>query len=322
MDQQGENMILKSEELWNSTVVVNEMSINQTDFIDCAGIAWPPSSFPIIPLRGSNPSQFFPKDGDGFRAGKTEWDAFSIAIFVARNIPTNKNQVLAIELGASAAPWALTFVKHSSASTDLFVNTIAIEAGNVKKITQLFWSRNGLKFKKIHGLSKFTFKGERFKSVFLRGIATNKKGKMYFPKVDISKDNGATGAKELSNLDRRGKIRFNRVRAIDALELIESQPEVCLLHMDVQGAEVEIMQDPRFGAAMKRVQVILIGTHSVLADELAEAIDGRYGLTLVTGNRMKPGGPSGEWPVDGEFLFISEEVKNLLTKSGLLLSKK
>jgi hypothetical protein len=102
--------------------------------------------------------------------------------------------------------------------------------------------------------------------------------------------------------------------------LIQEQDEVCLLHMDVQGAEFEIMQDPRLGASMKNVQVLLIGTHSVLADELAEAIDGNYGLTLVAGNRMKPGGPNGESPVDGEFLFISESVKNILTKSGLLLS--
>jgi hypothetical protein len=64
----------------------------------------------------------------------------------------------------------------------------------------------------------------------------------------------------------------------------------------------------------------MIGTHSVLADELAEEIDGRYGLTLVAGNRMKPVGPNGEWPVDGEFLFINNEVKNLLTRAGLLLS--
>jgi hypothetical protein len=313
-------MILKSQELWDITVMANVISFNQVDFIDCAGIAWPPGSFPIIPLRESHPRRFFPKDGDGFRAGKTEWDALSIAIYVARNNPANKNHVLAIELGASAAPWALTFVKHASVATDRFVNTIAIEAGNVKKITRIFWSRNGLKFSKELGMSKFVFKGERFNSIFLRGIATNKKGKMFFPKVDISKDNGATGAKELSKLDRRGKIRFNRVRAIDTLELIQEQDEVCLLHMDVQGAEVEIMQDPRFGASMKNVQVLLIGTHSVLADELAEAIDGNYGLTLVAGNRMKPGGPNGEWPVDGEFLFISESVKNILTKFGLLLS--
>jgi hypothetical protein len=313
-------MILKSQELWDATVMANTISFNQVDFIDCAGIAWPPGSFPIIPLRESNPRRFFPKDGDGFRAGQTEWDALSIAILVARNNPSNKNHVLAIELGASAAPWALTFVTHASVTTDRFVNTIAIEAGNVKKITRFFWSRNGLKFSTELGMSKFVFKGERFNSIFLRGIATNKKGKMFFPKVDISKDNGATGAKELSKLDRRGKIRFNRVRAIDTLELIQEQDEVCLLHMDVQGAEVEIMQDPRFGASMKNVQVLLIGTHSVLADELAEAIDGNYGLTLVAGNRMKPGGPNGEWPVDGEFLFISESVKNILTKSGLLLS--
>jgi FkbM family methyltransferase len=107
---------------------------------------------------------------------------------------------------------------------------------------ELAGNYNGLKFSKQLGISKFVFKGERFNSTFLRGIATNKKGKMFFPKVDISKDNGATGAKELSKLDRRGKIRFNRVRAIDTLELIQEQDEVCLLHMDVQGAELNIIK--------------------------------------------------------------------------------
>jgi hypothetical protein len=311
-------MILKSEELWNATVMACSIPLNQTDFIDCAGIAWPPSSFPIIPVREGNSSRFFPKDGDGFRAGRIEWEAFSISVFVAKNNLLTKNQVLAIELGASAAPWALTFVKYVLASTNHYVNTIAIEAGNVKKITRLFWSRNGLKFEKITGLFRFTFKGKRFNSVFLRGVATNKNGKMFFPKVDISKDNGAAGAEELSQLDTRGKIRFNRVRAIDTLNLIQAQGEVCLLHMDVQGAEVGIMQDPRFGATMQKVQVLLIGTHSVLADELAEALDGKHGLTLIAGNRMKTGGSNGEWPVDGEFLFINGAVKKILIESGML----
>jgi hypothetical protein len=311
-------MILKSEELWNATVMASSIPLSQTDFIDCAGIAWPPSSFPIIPAREGNSSLFFPKDGDGFRAGKIEWEALCISVFVSKNNLFSKNQVLAIELGASAEPWALTFVKHVLASTNNYVNTIAIEAGNVKKITRLFWSRNDLKFKKITGLSRFTFKGERFKSVFLRGVATNKSGKMFFPKVDISKDNGAAGAEELSQLDRRGKIRINRVRAIDTLNLIQAQVEVSLLHMDVQGAEVGIMQDPRFGAAIQKVQVLLIGTHSVLADELAEDLDGKHGLTLIAGSRMKTGGSNGEWPVDGEFLFINEEVKKILIESGIL----
>jgi hypothetical protein len=145
---------------------------------------------------------------------------------------------------------------------------------------------------------------------------------MFFPKVNVSLDNGATGSTSLSRLDRRGKIGFNRVRAIDTLELVQNLPEVTLIHIDVQGSEVEIMQDPRFGESFKNVNVILIGTHSVLADELAEAMDGKHGLTLISGNRMKPGGPNGEWPVDGEFLFVNEGTLNLLLDSGYLYAKK
>jgi len=311
-------MILNSEELWNATIMTSGIAPSTIDFADCAGISWPPNSFPVIPPKGEYQGPFYPKEGDGFRAGKIEWDALAISIFLARNSKPLNETVLAIELGASAAPWALTFLKHVMATTNRHVTTIAIEAGNVKKITQLFWSRNDLRYRKTFGLSKFTFRGKQFISIFLKGIATNSKGKMYFPKVNISKDNGATGARHLSKLDRRGKLRFSRVPAIDTLQLIEEQNKVFLLHMDVQGAEVEIMQDPRFGACIHKVQVLLIGTHSLVADEIAEGIDGKYGLTLLAGSRMKPGGPNGEWPVDGEFLYVNQEALVALSDAGFL----
>jgi hypothetical protein len=142
---------------------------------------------------------------------------------------------------------------------------------------------------------------------------------MFFPKVNISKDNGAAGAKILTQLDRRGKIGFHRVKAIDVLEMVKMHSKVSFLHMDVQGSEVEIMQDPRFGTSLKNVEVLLIGTHSEEADRLAQDIDGKYGFTLIAGNPMKPGGPNGEWPIDGEFLLVSENAKNTLIDAGLLI---
>jgi hypothetical protein len=312
-------MFLKSEELWNQTIMLSSLEKNEVDFIDCAGTAWPPGTFPIIPARTKNSEMFFPSDGDGFRAGKIEWDALAISIYLAINeSKSDKNQVCAIELGASAAPWVLTFTKHILALSNAYVNTIAIEAGEVKKITRLFWKSNGLKFKNTTGIGKFSFKGDKFTSVFIRGIATNKTGKMFFPKVDISKDNGAAGAKILTQLDRRGKIGFSQVKAIDVLEMIKMYSKVSFLHMDVQGSEVEIMHDPRFGTSLKNVEVLLMGTHSEEADQLAKSIDGKYGFTLIAGNPMKPGGPNGEWPVDGEFLLVSETAKNTLIKTGML----
>jgi hypothetical protein len=312
-------MFLKSEELWNQTIMLSELEENEVDFIDCAGTAWPPKTFPIIPARSKDSRRFFPRDGDGFRAGKIEWDALAISIYLAINEnKSDRNQVWAIELGASAAPWVLTFVKHTLALSNACVNTIAIEAGDVKNITQLFWKSNGLKFRNTIRIGKFSFIGDRFTSIFIRGIATNKTGKMYFPKVDISKDNGAAGAKILTQLDRRGKIGFNRVKAIDVLEMVKTYSKVSFLHMDVQGSEVEIMQDPRFGTSFKNVEVLLMGTHSEEADRLAQDIDGKYGFTLIAGNPMKPGGPNGEWPVDGEFLLVSESALNTLIRAGML----
>lgn len=312
-------MFLKSEELWNQTIMLSVLDKNKLDFIDCAGTAWPLGTFPIIPARSKDSKRFYPSDGDGFRAGKIEYDALAISVYLAINEnKSDGNQVCAIELGASASPWVLTFAKHTLSLSNARVNTIAIEAGKVKKITQLFWRRNGLKFRTTTGIGRFSFKGERFTSVFIRGIATNKTGKMFFPKVDISKDNGAAGAMILTQLDRRGKIGFNQVKAIDVLEMLKMCSKVSFLHMDVQGSEVEIMQDPRFGTSLKNVEVLLMGTHSEEADRLAQDINGKYGFTLIAGNPMKPGGPNGEWPVDGEFLLVSQSALNTLIKAGML----
>lgn len=162
-------MILKSRELWNATIMATEIAFNETDFVDCAGIVWPPNSFPIIPSRETHAKRFFPKDGDGFRAGRIEWDALVISLFVAQKNSKTQKQVLAMELGASAAPWSLTFVKYVNALTDCFANTIAIEAGNVKKTTRNFWSRNELQFNRRQGCSHFVFQGQNFRSTFLGG---------------------------------------------------------------------------------------------------------------------------------------------------------
>ena len=89
--------------------------------------------------------------------------------------------------------------------------------------------------------------------------------------------------------------------------------------MDIQGAEVDLMLDKRFGLLVKKISILLIGTHSNEGDNLAMSLDGQHELILLSSNAMKPTGPDGEWPVDGEFLFINKNlVENLLADRILI----
>lgn len=305
-------MKVDRERVWRESIGGKPIPYSGDLFSDCAGIFWPNGVFPFVPPANfqKTSSLAFPSNGDGFRAGAIEWEAMALAVYLAkkRGQSCTGGKAVAIELGASGAPWMLTFLKHLYPLASLNIKTVAIEAGNVYKLTRRFWEIQSIDFRVSRKRSSFSFWSENFESTFLRGIVASQTGKMYFPRVDISKDNGANAARKLSMLDRRGKRGFNKVKTYDVFKIIQEFSDITFLHMDIQGAEVELLKDSRFGEVIKRVSIMLIGTHSPEADNLVRGLDGKFGLTLISGLEMKPGEGS-TWPVDGEFLLINDSAK-------------
>lgn len=312
------NLEIDIVETWSQILDKAKRAFNHdhSKFHDWTGIFWGPDEFPIVP-HPTEAKFELPLNGDGFRAGRVEWEAFGIAYHLAKS--ENLGKFVAIELGASAAPWMLTFVKHLP--ENLNMHTVAVEAGKVNNLTKNFWSNNGIEYqykRKLHG---FHFSGAHFQAEFIRALATSEDGWAWFPKVDISKDNGAKGDKSLASLDRRGGRRASLIRRVNVGRLMKRYSNINFLHMDVQGAEEEIIQDIEFINQLNKVEVMLIGTHSTSADSIAEALTKRSCMTLLASTPMKPGGPNGEWPVDGEFLFVNRSVISKLRNDSILIGQ-
>lgn len=283
-------------------------------YTDWVGIVWPNSSFPAIP-DPSLSSDAFPYDGDAFRAGQIEWEAFGFAVAIAKISLHDK--ATAVELGSSASPWALAFTKFLR---DLkMVETISIEAGDIRKLARMFWRLNKLDFKVRKNFKNFSFRGHNFAAFFVRGLATNNSKKYYFPNVNVGQDNGATGASEVANLDFRGLKKATKINGIDVFKKLEALKNIDFLHMDIQGSEIDIMLDPRFESLVGKTSVILIGTHSAIADNLARELDLKFGLHLVSFVQSQPGTSDGKWPVDGEFFFLNYNAFQLSQESRLFL---
>ena len=305
-------MKINYEEIWSS--LRQRIGSNPIYYTDWVGILWPNSSFPAIP-DPSLSSDSFPYDGDAFRAGRIEWEAFGFAIAIAKN--TLNDKATAIELGSSASPWALAFTKSLRELKE--VETVSIEAGDVQKLASMFWKVNNLNFKVKRKLKSFSFNGVNFTAVFYRGLATNNSKKYFFPKVDVGQDNGATGSSDLANLDYRGLKKATKISGIDVFSKLKNYSNVDFLHMDIQGSEVEIIQDSRFETLAYLTSVILIGTHSAKADTLAHELDGKFGLNLISFEESQPGAADGKWPVDGEFFFLNDKAFKLSKRLGLFI---
>jgi hypothetical protein len=283
-------------------------------YTDWIGIVWPDSSFPAIPIPSLSSTEL-PFNGDSFRAGQVEWEAFGFSIALAKSNPTAT--ATAIELGSSASPWALGFIKVLVSEKE--IETLSIEAGDVKALAKKFWEANHLFFKIKRRRKKFIFTGEKFTASFIRGLATNNSNSYFFPNVDVGRDNGATGASELASLDFRGLNKATKIKGIDVFEQVKKFESIDLLHMDIQGSELDLMLDPRFKSLAKKTKVMLIGTHSRQADILAHTLTKDYGLNLISFKESQPGTVDGKWPVDGEFFFLNDEALKISKNIGLFL---
>jgi hypothetical protein len=77
---------------------------------DWIGNRWPPGSFPLLPDAATWADPVTPAAGDGFRAGAAEWAGIALAVHLGRAT----GRLNMVELGASQAPWCLSWVRSLS----------------------------------------------------------------------------------------------------------------------------------------------------------------------------------------------------------------
>lgn len=168
---------------------------------------------------------------------------------VLHSLETAGSSYAIAELGASFAPWAC------------FAGVLALRTGRSDvKLVAVEASR--LFFDLIPGhLALNGIDASCCDIKLTHGAIASERGVLYFPKATSASDNGGQAVDVPSKTDYVGrKVDFEEVQAYPIEDVLH--PGVTdLLHVDVQGAELEVLSS---GVELlnRRVRSVFVGTHS------------------------------------------------------------
>lgn len=221
---------------------------------DAALHAWLP-----MPATGGKSIPSLPVPDDQVHAETIEY--VGLLVGLERALRSGNKTFTVMELGASYAPWA-TAAGVLAERTGFFkaINLVAVEASksSVPKILE-HAARNGLlendgvKIQAIHG-----------------AIFTNDEN-VFFPKVNVAGDNGAQIQVAPGAQDYRGlKLEYDTVKGFRLATLCAGYDRIDFLHMDVQGAEAELLNNESFLSTLNaRVATFFLATQSRLIEGIA-----------------------------------------------------
>lgn len=285
-------------------------------FQDWIGNLWHINSFPNIPSSPQDIS--IPLHGDGFRAGGTEWFAFALGLKLA----LNKKDSVMIELGASQAPWCLSWIRALEIlNPESRTTALGIEAGLLPNQLTDFWSLQNLRgyisekpttLNDVDATIVFENSLKNQKFIMLNKAVTYKRiDEVYFPIIDIAKDNGARASKKALSQDYRGiSIDNRKVSAITFSKILSFYEKIDFLHMDLQGEELNIVRYLFWNQLSQKCSVLLIGTHSNISHLLWKLLLKFRGYFIY--NSEFPVIRNGVLVQDGEILAIAHsEIQKL-----------
>jgi FkbM family methyltransferase len=209
-----------------------------------------------IPKSGSISIPGLPVPDDQVHAETIEY--VSLIISIRRAISSGKKTFTAIELGASYAPWAVAAGVIALREGFKEINLMAVEA-NLEMIPSIkdHAGRNEL----VGAVDLVAIHG---------AVYTNDED-VYFPKVDVTNDNGAqVSSKALTNDYRGLEMDYQRVKGYSLKTLSTKYERIDFLHMDVQGAEIMLLNDLSFlGVLNKKVVTFFLATQSRFIEGVA-----------------------------------------------------
>jgi hypothetical protein len=248
--------------------LAHDLFFPSENFVDWTGVIYPSNSFPILPkesLKNLDPIQ----DGDGFRAGVNEWVAFGLA---AKLASAQSSIATIVELGASQGLWCIPWVKYfNRVSPSTEVIALGIEAGDAIEETLRFWRTNhDLDFVEDIRSNRLILRGNQWQFHWLRRAVSDRNEKKWFPKVDITKDNG-NQVSPISNINLK---LYDEIEAITPSDIVSQLAEldiekVSLLHIDIQGAESLLLESIDFYSLCLISDIVMLGTHSSEIELLA-----------------------------------------------------
>ena len=189
-----------------------------------------------------------------------------------RGLEKQRPDFVAVELGASYGPWVTAAGVLALRQGFGHATLIAIEASAaaVPRITE-HGSRNGLTANE-----RVTFKA-------VHGAAFVRDEPVYFPRVNVSVDNGAQISLDKAGKDYRGvEVEYDEVQGYSFASMTKDVETVDFLHMDLQGAEEMLLQDEDFLRVVTgKVATLFLATQSRFIEGLALKILPPHGWRLV-----------------------------------------
>lgn len=106
---------------------------------------------------------------------------------------------------------------------------------------------------------------------------------VYFPRVDVSSDNGAQVSTQAESIDYRGvAMEYDRVEGVSLATLAKDMDRVDFLHLDLQGVEENLLLDPSFLETLDtKVATMFLATQSRLIEGLALKALSNLGWRLI-----------------------------------------
>lgn len=178
----------------------------------------------------------------------------------------------AIELGASYAPWAVASGVLALRAGLERISLCAVEASSsMIPCIRAHAERNGLT------------KEVGVEIQVVHGAITAQGGIVYFPNVAVSTDNGAQVSQSPRARDYRGlDLLYETVSGITFTELTRDISRIDFLHIDIQGAEEELLLEQGFFANVaSKVSTLFLATQSRLIEGVALRQLSRLGWRVV-----------------------------------------
>lgn len=217
-----------------------------------------------------------PVPHDTIHADAIEYVALLTA--VERAGAAGRGELVVLELGASYAPWAVHAGLLGRRAGFPRIVLTAVEASE-PAIARIHAHAT------LNGLTDDP-------AVELRAVhaaVAPRRGSIYFPVVDTTRDNGAQATRTRRARDYRGQaLEHVKVPAVTLRQLTADLERVDFAHLDLQGGERALLEDRRTVRCLtEKVATLMLATHSRLIEGIALERLGDAGWRLV---RERPTG--------------------------------
>lgn len=207
-----------------------------------------------------------PVPDDQVHAETIEYVALLIAIERAKMI--GDGSFTAFELGSSYSPWAVAggVVAIREGFSKISLNAVEANAEMIDN-AKLHARMNGVadSFRIVHG------------------AITATEGVVYFPRVSVERDNGAQVSEAPVETDYRGvNVEYDLVDSQSLERLTNGVERVDFLHMDIQGAEENLLNNASFLTVLSdKVVTFFLATQSRIIEGIALKNLSKVGWRLV-----------------------------------------